>query len=156
MQNTLQTTPPHLCGRPPDHHPTHPHLHHHAPEVTTSGVTSKIAKARSHQHATNNHPGGQKTPCSPTYDHLGSPKAPNHLRGCHHSPGHASSDTNCMTEYHQQATTCNGTPTTATACNSGTLPYHTTGEWARCPGTSTQHHAQARDAMQGCPRVIFY
>jgi hypothetical protein len=146
--------PPHSCRCPPDHHPTHPHLHHHVPEVTTSGVVSKIAEARLHshlkwlrQHATNNHPGGQKTTCSPAYDHLGSPKAPNHLRGCHHSPGHVSGDANCVTEHHQQATTCDGTPTTATACHSGMPPYPTTGEWARCPGTSTQRCAQARDAV---------
>jgi hypothetical protein len=97
--------PPRSCRCPPDHHPNH-FYHQHEAEVTTSGDASKNARLvhshlkRSRQHATNNHPGGQKTPC-----HHGQCITPGH----HPGPGCTVSDPNHMTKCrHQQATTCDG------------------------------------------------
>ena len=104
---------PHSRGRPPEPHPTHPHLHHDAPESTTSGVASKNAEARAHSHT--------KRPreCT-TNNQQGSPKAPHHspcmTPGRHHGPGHAVGDANHTTEHRcQRATTCDGPPAAAAA-----------------------------------------
>jgi hypothetical protein len=103
--------PPRSRGCPPDHHPNH-FYHQHEAEVTTSGDMSKNAclvhshLKQSHQHATNNHPGGRKTPCHHVgHGHHSQCIMPGH----HHGPGHTVSDTNCMTKcQHQRATTRDG------------------------------------------------
>jgi hypothetical protein len=109
--------PPRSCRHPPDHHPNHPN-HQHEAEVTTSGDASKNARfVHSHlkqlrQHAANNHPGGQKTPC-----HHGQCITLGHYYG----PGRTVSNTNRMTKCrHQRATThdgSNGTPIWHATCH---------------------------------------
>ena len=102
--------PPHSCGRPPEPHPTHPHLHHEAPEAPTSGVASENAEARTHSHTRQPR---ERT----TNNRQGSPKAPHHgpcmTPGRHHGPGHMAGDDNHTPEHRcQQATTRDGPPAT--------------------------------------------